>query len=105
MWTDSAELALTTRNKPLFLELVLDFSCFVKKKLRFTEEMIREDITMVNDRLGIHFHSVLSGHCATDPSGQSAPPKALESGKLVNHTPKWVRIDYKNGNWIGEFGS
>ena len=61
MWTDSAELALTTRNKPLFLELVLDFSCFVKKKLTFTEEMSREDITMVNERLGIHFHSIVSG--------------------------------------------
>jgi hypothetical protein len=85
----------------------LYFSCLVRKQVRFHEaaDNLPGESVAVNDRLRVRFRPVMTQSCHVDEIAGEAPP--LTDFPVVNpaaFVPHWLRIDYRNGQWQGEFG-
>lgn len=99
----SAEKELSLRNIPLIAEMELYFSCLIRKAVRFYETVEDNDVS-VSDKLAIRFRPVMTKTCEVSKDG-SAPPLTdfpIEHGE--RYIPHWLKIDYKKGQWSGEFG-
>lgn len=104
--TPRAAAALAATREPLDIELELYFSCLIRKRVHMRREA-RTDVAArarVNPQVTVSFRPVMTKACAVhDVAG--APD--LESIPLVRgsaFTPKWVSLDFRHGDWIGEFG-
>jgi hypothetical protein len=73
--------------------------------MRFHDGSSQENVHMVTDKLGVYFHSVVSGHCLTDPNDQQAAKEELSVDRSRAFIPKWIRIDYQKGEWLGAYGT
>lgn len=99
-----AERALAQRAAPLVAEMELYFSCLIRKAVRFSELSPEREATPVSDRLYIRFRPVGSRSCGAKVA--DGPPP-LEDFQVVNptaYTPDWLEIDYRRGEWVGQFG-
>lgn len=102
-WTGRAEAALRANDRPLIVELQLYFSCVVKKRVLF-HQSADSATTVVNDRLEISFRPVASAAC--DPREfvlQHPAGKNLSQGVAARMVPKRVEIDFRRGEWEGQF--
>lgn len=99
-----AERALVERDGPLVAEMELYFSCLIRKAVRFSEISTEHKATPVSERLYVRFRPVGSRSCGVKLS-EGKPP--LEDFPVVNptaYTPDWLEIDFRHGEWIGQFG-
>jgi hypothetical protein len=102
-WTDRAEKILQLGSQPLIVELQLYFSCVVKKRVMFHQQAAF-NTTVVNDRLEIAFQPVASAACDPQEFAASFPAgKNLAQGMAARMVPRIVEIDYRRGNWEGQF--
>ncbi len=102
-WTNRAENALKSRDKPLIAEMQLYFSCMVKKRVLFHDETELETVA-VNDELKIIFRPVQSTSCSPDEFAQNHPVKQeFKTMGAVKMKPKSLEIDFKKGQWVGEY--
>lgn len=102
--SSGAERALASRSTPLLAEMELYFSCLIRKRVRF-HESAEDKGTAVNDQLRVHFHPVMSRACSMEEADGAPPPLTdFPIAKPDAYTPHWLRIDYRNGEWEGEFG-
>lgn len=102
--SDAAAAALAQRDAPLLAEMELLFSCLIRKKVRFLDAA-PEDSIRVTDRLALRFHPVMTQQCRVTSLGDDKPP--LTDFPITNpqaFVPHWLRIDYRAGQWLGEFG-
>jgi hypothetical protein len=101
--TPSAQRALEQRKSPLQVELELLFSCLIRKRVRFGERTSGE-ATAVTDRLWVRFRPVMTQACAlTDALGGPE----LDDFPIANphpYVPRWLAIDYRRDQWLGEMG-
>ncbi len=103
----SAGTALAQRNTPLLAEMELYFSCLIRKQVRFRDAMAddnADDSIPFDAHLHIRFRPVMTRVCGKDYEGDEPP---LTDFPIVNakaYLPRWLRIDYKSGQWLGEFG-
>jgi len=103
-WTQRAQRALDQRDTPLLVEMQLYFSCVVKKRVLFHDSAGSEAIP-VNDKMTILFHPVESESCDPVEFAQSFPVKQqFGSAGAMKMRPKHLRVDFRGGKWIGEFG-
>ena len=103
MYSKRAEKALELRTKPLIAELQLYFTCVVQKRVKFHEQTILETIT-ANPHLKIAYHAVQSSACEPVEFAENHPvKKELNSKGAQSMRPSLFKIDYKNGQWIGDF--
>lgn len=103
-WTRSAERELQRRAQPLIVELQLYFSCVVKKRVLFPSAADFDRLE-VNRNIEVAFRPIASAVC--DPREFAAKyPQGREfsAGPALKMVPRWVEIDYRRGNWLGEFG-
>ena len=100
--TRRAEKALQKRNAPLLAEMQLYFSCMVVKSVVFKETDFKNTVA-VSDSLHVDFRPVMRATCEFDQILET-PKTDMEVAHLENYVPKWLKIDYKRGDWIGEFG-
>ena len=100
--TRRAEKALQQRNTPLLAEMQLYFSCMVVKNVVFKEDNI-ENTVAVSDSLHVDFRPVSRATCQFDQILET-PKTDMDVAHLENYVPKWLKIDYKRGDWVGEFG-
>ena len=103
MYSKRAEKALQQRSKPLIAELQLYFTCVVQKHVNFIEQTDLDTIS-VNPNLEISYHIVQSSNC--DPvefAAKHPVKKELQSKGANSMRPSLFQIDYKNGQWIGDF--
>ena len=103
-WSDAAERALARRDKPLRVEMELYFSCLIRKRVRFDEAAAGHRWCAIDSRLEVGFRPVMTRACAA--SGLDGPPP-LDDFPIVKpeaFVPRWLRIDYRDGTWQGEFG-
>lgn len=102
-WTDRAQRELDQITNPLIVEMQLYFSCVVKKRVLFHQQ-VDFDTAAVNEQIQLAFRSVESDACSPEVFARDFP-EARElnavSGKMM---PNRVSIDFKAGVWIGEFG-
>lgn len=99
----AADAALAQRNTPLLAEMELYFSCLIRKQVRF-RDADNDDAIPFNERLHIDFRPVMTRACGKDYEGDEPP---LTDFPIVNakaYVPRWLRIDYRRGQWQGEFG-
>ena len=102
-WTDRAEQILQLGQQPLIVELQLYFSCVVKKRVVF-HQRAAFSTTVVSDRLEIAFQPVASAACDPREFAACFPAgKNLSQGMAARMVPRIVEIDYRRGNWEGQF--
>lgn len=103
MYTNRADEALKKRDTSLIAELQLYFTCVVQKRVIFHEQTNMETIT-ANPQLKIAYHTVQSNACDPVEFADKHPvKKELNSKGAKSMRPSLFKIDYKKGEWIGEF--
>lgn len=101
--SDAAEKALAQRAVPLLAEMELYFSCLIRKAVRFHEGN-SADGTLVTENLALRFHPVMTKHCGLDYEGDEPPLTDFPITNGERYVPHWLKIDYRKGQWQGEFG-
>ena len=103
MYSRRAEKALQQRSNPLIAELQLYFTCVVQKRVNFHDQTDLETIS-ANPHLKIAYHTVQSNACDPVEFAEKHPvKKELKSKGAQTMRPSLFQIDYKNGEWVGEF--
>lgn len=101
--SDAAEKALAQRSSPLLAEMELYFSCLIRKAVRFRDSDTPDGVT-VNDKLTLTFRPVMTQHCGLDYEGSEPPLTDFPITKAERYIPHWLKLDYRHGQWQGEFG-
>jgi hypothetical protein len=101
--THRADNALQLRDTPLIVEMQLYFSCVVKKRLLFHNETGLEK-TVVSDKLSLAFRPVEALSCDPVEFANKYPVKRqLTSKSAIQMHPSLLQVDFKQGNWSGQF--
>lgn len=102
-WTGRAETALQSSQQPLIIELQLYFSCVVKKRVLFHRQ-VEFDTVAVNHKLKLAFRPIASAVCEPREFALNHPmSKDLSRGVAGRMVPARVEIDYRQGEWEGQF--
>jgi len=99
----AAEKALAMRDKTLIAEMELYFSCLIRKQVRFKEN-VEGNLVDVTEQLAVRFRPVMTKTCGIDYEGDEPPLEDFPIEKPEAFVPHWLKIDFKKGQWIGEFG-
>jgi hypothetical protein len=100
--TRAAQKALDLRETPLVAEMELLFSCLLRKRVHFGEST--EQATPVNDRLAVRFKPIMTRRCSVAEGGASPPSEGFPLENPRPYVPNWLAIDYRRGEWVGDFG-
>ena len=104
-----AEKQLSTRQTPLFVEMELYFSCLLRKEIRI-RETLREHLdeafsVRFSDLLHISFRPVMTQSCSVSScEGEKPPLSDFPIEKPQCYIPRWLKFDFKKGEWCGDFG-
>ncbi len=102
-WTGRAEAALQSCQQPLIIELQLYFSCVVKKRVLF-HRLVEFDTVAVNHKLKLAFRPIASAVCDPREFALNHPMgKDLSRGVAGRMVPARVEIDFRQGEWEGQF--
>ncbi|HHJ15369.1 MAG TPA: hypothetical protein ENJ80_01590 [Gammaproteobacteria bacterium] len=101
--------AASEASKPILAQMELYFSCLVRKQVRFMElDLANPDI--VADRASIipglftSFRAICTQHCNIADFVGKPPVETMPVKKRGMFMPDWIRIDYRAGEWLGEYG-
>ncbi len=100
----AADRALSERGQPLLAEMELYFSCLVRKQVRFHEAGSFDNEVSASEGLNVRFRPVMTDKCGVDFEGDAPPLADFPIVKTRPYVPSWLRIDFKGGEWVGEFG-
>ncbi|MBZ0069528.1 MAG: hypothetical protein K8F26_12035 [Thiobacillus sp.] len=100
--TAAAARALSQRATPLVAEMELLFSCLLRKRVYFGESM--DHTTPVNDRLSVRFKPIMTRRCSVSEGGATPPSEGFPLENPRPFVPGWLAIDYRRGEWVGQFG-
>ena len=100
----AAQRALAQRSTPLIAELELYFSCLIRLRVRFYERDEEASATPINAQLSVRFRPVMSRRCDLQEVKGKPPLDDFPIVKRAPYVPHWLRLDYKKGQWVGEFG-
>jgi hypothetical protein len=101
----AATRALQDRAAPLLVLAELYFSCLIRKRLYFPEQVMADAERLPTDHplLQIYFRPVMGVSCKV--SATDKPPLThFPIQKPQAFIPKWISIDFAAGQWRGEFG-
>jgi len=104
-----AERQLNDRKTPLYVEMELYFSCLLRKEIRIREtlrEKLDEEFsTQISELLHISFRPVMTKSCSVSSCAGDKPPLSdFPIQKPQSYIPKWLKLDFKKGEWCGDFG-
>jgi len=102
-WSASADRKLQELAEPLLVEMELYFSCLIRKAVRFGREAQAGEFVMAAPRLQIGFRPVMTKACNVKDFETEPPVEDFPIVKPGAFVPKRLTIDYRNGNWIGDF--
>ena len=101
----AAKAELQRREAPLHVEMELYFSCLIRKQVRFREQLDSPFVTPVADKLVLGFRPVMTKSCSVHDHEDAPPPLSdFPIQKPESYIPHWLKLDYRNGKWSGEFG-
>lgn len=104
-WTRRAQHALAQRDGVLYVEMQLYFSCMIVHHIRFHDRPNKKDLAWVNDKLAVYFHAVMKRDCDKEELFHSEIPFSdfpmVDTQRFI---PKKVTLDYRHGQWQGEYG-
>ncbi len=96
--------ALDARETPLYVEMELYFSCLIRFRVRFHDAPLHGEGVPWGDKLWVHFRPVMTRTCGTDYEGEEPPLTDFPITRPEAFVPRWLRLDYRQGRWSGEFG-
>lgn len=99
----AARRALAARARPLLAEMELLFSCLIRKRVRFGD-LHAEDAVWASEGLAVQFRPVMTRGCALAGLEDSPPLADFPIADAHPFVPRWLSIDYRRGQWVGEFG-
>lgn len=111
--SQSAKKQLRERVSPLFVEMELYFSCLLRKEIRvretlresFLEEENKAYSVKLSDLLHVSFRPVMTKSCSVSScDGEKPPLSDFPIQKPQSYIPKWLKLDFKKGEWVGDFG-
>jgi len=103
-WTGCAERALCSRRVPLVIEMQLNFSCVVKKRVLFHDRTDFET-TGINDNIQIAFRPIQAAACDPEEFARNYPVgRVLNAPAATRMIPSKISIDFRKRRWQGEFG-
>lgn len=102
--SQAAQNHLQQAQDPVFVEMELYFSCLIRKKVRFNSQRATKNAVPVADKLSVSFHPVMTRACNKDYQGDEPPLTEFPIANAAPYVPRWLKIDYKAGDWLGEFG-
>jgi hypothetical protein len=103
--SNRAQTELDKRDNPLHVEMELYFSCLIRKQLRFREELDERFAVNVSDALVVGFRPVMTKACSIASCDDGKPPLSdFPIKKPESYIPKWLKLDFKKGEWCGDFG-
>jgi len=99
----AAQAALTAGT--LVVEMELYFSCLIRKRVLFPSAP-HADATcaMLDERLTVCFRPVMTRQCAVSGVQDSPELEAFPIQRPDAFLPKWLALNFRHGNWSGEFG-
>lgn len=105
----SAKRQLKERKIPLFVEMELYFSCLLRKEIRIRESLRasldEEFLALYSDVLHVSFRPVMTKSCSVSScQGEKPPLSDFPIKKPECYVPKWLKLDFKKGEWCGDFG-
>jgi hypothetical protein len=100
--TAAAEAALAKRTAPLIVEMELLFSCLHRKRVLFDGPA--EGAAAVNERLAVRFRPIMTRRCSVAEGGARPPSEAFPLENPRPYVPHWLKLDFRRGQWTGEFG-
>lgn len=101
--SQTASAALAQRTMPLLVEMELLFSCLLRKKVRFYEEGATTDMA-VSQGLAVSFRAIMTKSCSISSLDGQPPAEDFPIKKVHPFIPHWLSIDFRNGQWLGDFG-
>jgi hypothetical protein len=102
--TGAAQSQLSQLKEPLCVEMELYFSCLIRKKVRFNSDNAKANAVTAADHLSVSFHPVMTRTCQKDYDGDAPPLTEFPIANPAPYVPRWLKIDFKAGQWCGEFG-
>lgn len=100
----AAERALGHEAAPLVAEMELYFSCLIRKQVRFHPGGETSGAVPVAEGLYVRFRPVMTRGCSVAEGGEQPPLTDFPIAKPEAYVPHWLSIDYRQGQWAGEFG-
>ena len=102
--SNSAQRALADRQTPLLAEMELLFSCLIRKRVLFSDQQDSDNATQVSNRLAIRFRPIMARACSVSSVEGHAPSEDFHIANPRPYIPRWLKIDFRKGQWLGEFG-
>lgn len=105
-WTQAAQRALQRRERILYVEMELYFSCLVKKFVHFRDAprgLLAPSV--VSDRLQVYFRPVTSTACSMEEAEKLGrqPETDIALERALRLAPKSLALDFRGGQWTGQF--
>jgi hypothetical protein len=106
-------------NLPLIIEIQIYFSCLLGKRLAFYTDRALDgawqvepelfssmlgDARQLTENIFIRFNTVMTKTCPVSDYAGPPPVTDFKIKNLKPYVPTWLRIDYQNGLWCGEYG-
>lgn len=93
---------------PLIVEMELFFSCLLRKRVLFhspgsAPESIMERIAL-HPSLTLQFRPIVSEVCRIDELDGAPPVMTMPAKRGESFIPRWLMLDHRGGEWVGEFG-
>lgn len=106
--TPRARRAAEALGAAMVVEMELFFSCLLRKRLRFHQadaapESIIEPVGLYPG-LSLLFRPIVAEVCNIDTVEGEPPVRTMPAKRADAFIPKWVSIDHRSGDWVGEFG-
>ena len=102
-WSASADKKLQELAEPLLVEMELYFSCLIRKAVRFGRDAQAGEFVPASSRLQVGFRPVMTKACNVKDFEVEPPVEDFPIVKPAAFVPKRLIIDYRNGNWAGDF--
>ena len=100
--------AIGDSRLPIAAELELYFSCLVRKQTRFREingvQADNNDYARVVPGFYATFRAVTTKHCTVAETDGKPPVETMPIQHAERFVPDWLKIDYRAGQWLGEYG-
>ena len=107
-FTSRAIAAAAELETPLQIEMELYFSCLVRKAVRFhtTADPSRSQLPPVTlaPNLELCFRPVVTEECRVHEVEGAPPVKTMPAAHPEALIPRWLKVDHRHGEWLGEFG-
>lgn len=93
---------------PLIVEMELFFSCLLRKRVLFHRPEAAPESEL--ERIALHpalmlqFRPIVSEVCRIDTLEGEPPVMTMPAKRGEAFIPRWLELDHRGGEWIGEFG-